>query len=246
MGGCAVTAELLALAQAGDEHAFGQLVDPYRRELQVYCYRFLGSVPTPRTRCKTPCYRPGSTWPGSRDAPRSGPGCTGSPRAGAWTRFARLPAPPVTAPPAGLEPPEPTRLGELLWLEPYPDELLAGLADSAPGPTPGMSPGNRSRSPSSPPCSCCRLAGGPPHLARCPGVPCQRGGPDPGHQRGIGDQRAQARPRERSSAASDRRGAGKAPPPGSAAEQQLVERFPERSRQPTWAASSPCSPRTSG
>jgi RNA polymerase sigma-70 factor (ECF subfamily) len=42
--------------------------------------------------------------------------------------------PPVTAPPAGLEPPEPTRLGELPWLEPYPDELLAGFADSAPGP----------------------------------------------------------------------------------------------------------------
>ena len=36
--------ELLARAQAGDEYAFGQLVDPYRRELQVYCYRFLGSV----------------------------------------------------------------------------------------------------------------------------------------------------------------------------------------------------------
>ena len=42
--------------------------------------------------------------------------------------------PPVTAPPAGLEPPEPTRFGELLWLEPYPDDLLAGLADSAAGP----------------------------------------------------------------------------------------------------------------
>ena len=39
-----MTAELLALAQAGDERAFGQLVDPYRRELQVYCYRFLGSM----------------------------------------------------------------------------------------------------------------------------------------------------------------------------------------------------------
>ena len=34
----------------------------------------------------------------------------------------------------GLEPPEPTRLGELPWLEPYPDALLEGLADSAPGP----------------------------------------------------------------------------------------------------------------
>src|SRR5262249_59628768 len=40
----AMTADLLARAQAGDGDAFGQLVDPYRRELQVYCYRFLGSV----------------------------------------------------------------------------------------------------------------------------------------------------------------------------------------------------------
>jgi len=42
--------------------------------------------------------------------------------------------PPVSAPPAGLDPPEPSRLGELLWLEPCPDVLLEGLADSAPGP----------------------------------------------------------------------------------------------------------------
>jgi DNA-directed RNA polymerase specialized sigma24 family protein len=33
-----------------------------------------------------------------------------------------------------LDPPEPTRLGEVVWLEPYPDVLLEGLADSAPGP----------------------------------------------------------------------------------------------------------------
>ena len=37
-------------------------------------------------------------------------------------------------PPADLAPPEPTRLGEVLWLEPYPDAQLEGLADSAPGP----------------------------------------------------------------------------------------------------------------
>jgi RNA polymerase sigma-70 factor (ECF subfamily) len=40
----------------------------------------------------------------------------------------------VSPPPAGLDPPEPTRLGEVLWLEPYPDLLLEGLADPAPGP----------------------------------------------------------------------------------------------------------------
>jgi RNA polymerase sigma-70 factor (TIGR02960 family) len=31
-------------------------------------------------------------------------------------------------------PPGPTRAGEVAWLEPYPDDLLAGIADSAPGP----------------------------------------------------------------------------------------------------------------
>lgn len=34
----------------------------------------------------------------------------------------------------GLEPPEPTRLGEVLWLEPYPDVPLEGPAGPAPGP----------------------------------------------------------------------------------------------------------------
>lgn len=33
-----------------------------------------------------------------------------------------------------VEPPEPTRLSEPIWLEPYPDVLLEDVADSAPGP----------------------------------------------------------------------------------------------------------------
>ena len=35
---------LLARAQAGDERAFRELVDPYRHALEVHCYRMLGSV----------------------------------------------------------------------------------------------------------------------------------------------------------------------------------------------------------
>ena len=37
------TEALVSAARAGDESAFGVLVEGYRRELQVYCYRMLGS-----------------------------------------------------------------------------------------------------------------------------------------------------------------------------------------------------------
>ncbi|MBO0770889.1 MAG: RNA polymerase subunit sigma-70, partial [Actinobacteria bacterium] len=43
------------------------------------------------------------------------------------SRGASLSAPPVPLP-------EPTRSGEPLWLEPYPDDLLGGLPDASPGP----------------------------------------------------------------------------------------------------------------
>src|SRR5690349_21065151 len=52
-----------------------------------------------------------------------------------------LPGRPGTLPPgmlppalAAAHPPEPTRLGEITWLEPCPDSLLEGLADAEPGP----------------------------------------------------------------------------------------------------------------
>jgi hypothetical protein len=38
----------------------------------------------------------------------------------------------VSLPPPDGDQPRPTRLGEVPWLEPYPDKRLEGVADSAP------------------------------------------------------------------------------------------------------------------
>ena len=39
-----VTADLLSRARAGDGQAFRELAESHRRELQVHCYRMLGSL----------------------------------------------------------------------------------------------------------------------------------------------------------------------------------------------------------
>ena len=39
-----MTADLTARARAGDDEAFRQLIGPYQGELELHCYRILGSV----------------------------------------------------------------------------------------------------------------------------------------------------------------------------------------------------------
>jgi RNA polymerase sigma-70 factor (TIGR02960 family) len=135
MGGWVVTTDLLGRARAGDGEAFGQLVEPYRRELQVHCYRILGSAQDAEDALQETLL---AAWRGlggfqERASIRTWlyriatSRCLNALRSSSRHQRMRPPAP-------GLDPPEPTRLGEVLWLEPYPDLLLAGLAETAPGP----------------------------------------------------------------------------------------------------------------
>jgi RNA polymerase sigma-70 factor (TIGR02960 family) len=130
-----VTTDLIALARAGDEEAFRRLVDPYRRELLVHCYRFLGSVQDAEDALQETLL---AAWQGlsgfeERASVRTWlyrvatNRCLNTLRSGS-----RRPRMSMT--PSGFDPPEPTRLGEVVWLEPYPDVLLEGLTDRAPGP----------------------------------------------------------------------------------------------------------------
>jgi RNA polymerase sigma-70 factor (TIGR02960 family) len=136
-----VTADLIARAQTGDGDAFGQLIEPYRRELQVHCYRILGSVQDAEDALQETLL---AAWRGldgfeGRSSVRTWLYKVATSRCLNALRSGRRRAPTGGAPgevalPPGVDPPPPTRLGEVVWLEPYPDMLLEGLADNAPGP----------------------------------------------------------------------------------------------------------------
>src|SRR5258707_3197782 len=135
MGGGVVTTDLLAQARAGDGDAFGQLIDPYRRELQVHCYRILGSVQDAEDVLQETLL---AAWRGldafeGRSSVRTWLYRVATSRGLNALRSGRR-RPRASGPPPGADPPPPTRLGEVTWLEPYPDVLLEGLADAAPGP----------------------------------------------------------------------------------------------------------------
>ncbi|MEV1175807.1 sigma-70 family RNA polymerase sigma factor [Nonomuraea sp. NPDC049784] len=130
-----MTADLISRARTGDGDAFRELTEPYRRELQVHCYRMLGSFQDAEDALQDTLL---SAWQGlagfqGRSSLRTWLYRIATNRCLKALRSAsRRPAMEWNIP--GAEPPEPTRLGEVVWLEPYPDALLEGVIDVPPGP----------------------------------------------------------------------------------------------------------------
>ena len=119
---------LVTAAQTGDQMAFDTLVEPYQHELLVHCYRMLGSLHDAEDLVQETLLR---AW--EKRATLKSPG---SYRAWLYriatnlclnmlTRTPRRSLPPDTHPQSYLSSPAPPRLRETIWLEPFPDELLA-------------------------------------------------------------------------------------------------------------------------
>ncbi len=128
-----MTEDLLIRARAGDEDAFRELVDAYRRELQLHCYRMLGSIQDAEDLLQETLL---AAWRGldrfeGRASLRAWLYRIATNRClNALRDRKRRPQEVVSM----VEPPEPTRLAEPTWLEPYPDALIEGVADMAAGP----------------------------------------------------------------------------------------------------------------
>src|SRR3954469_23473385 len=129
------TSDLIARAQAGDGDAFRALTDPYRRELEVHCYRMLGSVQDAEDGVQDTLLAAWQAFGGfeGRASLRTWLYRIATNRCLNARRSAgRRPAKEWDVP--KVQPPEPTRLGEVVWLEPYPDALLEGAIDVPLGP----------------------------------------------------------------------------------------------------------------
>jgi RNA polymerase sigma-70 factor (ECF subfamily) len=130
-----MTTELMARARAGDADAFRQLTDPHRRELQVHCYRILGSFQDAEDTLQDVLL---AAWQGL---------ATFEGRASIRTWLYRIATnrclnslrsasrrPAMDWPLPDVDPPEPTGQGEVVWLQPYPDLLLEELSGRPLGP----------------------------------------------------------------------------------------------------------------
>jgi RNA polymerase sigma-70 factor (TIGR02960 family) len=129
-----VTTDLMSRARAGDGDAFRELTEPHHRELQLHCYRMLGSFQDAEDALQDTLL---TAWQGLG-------GFEGRASLRTWlyriatnrclnARRSASRRPKVWNVPE-VEPPTPTRLGEVVWLQPFPDALLEGAIDVPLGP----------------------------------------------------------------------------------------------------------------
>ena len=131
-----MTPDLTALSRAGDGDAFRQLVEPYQHELQVHCYRILGSAQDAEDAVQETLL---SAWQGlpafeERSSLRTWLYRIATNRCLNVLRSTSRRPTTMDTPQAWANPPEPTRISEVTWLEPFPDLVLEQLPDSRPGP----------------------------------------------------------------------------------------------------------------
>jgi RNA polymerase sigma-70 factor (ECF subfamily) len=129
---------MLDLATVSDQDAFQRLTDPYRREVQLHCYRMLGSLQDAEDLVQETFLR---AWRGLD-------GFEGRTSFRNWLyriatnvclsalakRASIRRALPETQGPPAEEMPGSRPTTEAPWLEPYPDTALEGIADTSPGP----------------------------------------------------------------------------------------------------------------
>jgi len=122
----------LARAREGDEEAFRKLTEPHRRELQLHCYRILGSLQDAEDLVQETLL---AAWRGLE-------GFEGRSSVRGWlyriatnlclnALRARSRRPQQLQ--AMADSPTPTRRTEPIWLEPYPDVLLEEIPDRSQG-----------------------------------------------------------------------------------------------------------------
>jgi RNA polymerase sigma-70 factor (ECF subfamily) len=129
-----MSADLLRRAQSGDREAFAELVAPLRGDVQLLCYRMLGSLQDAEDTLQEVLLAAWIGLPGfeGRSSFRTWlhriatHRCLNVLRAGSRR--------PVESVQHAFPTPEWTRLGDLPWLQPYPDLMLEGLPDRDPGP----------------------------------------------------------------------------------------------------------------
>jgi len=130
-----VTGDLMSKARAGDGDAFRTLTEPYRTELHVHCYRMLGSIQDAEDALQDTMI---AAWQGlggfqERASMRTWlyriatNRCLNARRSASRRQAKEWDVPNVT-------PPEPSRLGEVVWLQPYPDALLESAIGAPIGP----------------------------------------------------------------------------------------------------------------